>query len=51
MGGGSGEQLSVDEGCVDLPGGGKGEGGDVLGGRMSLLRDGRCVVGELGHGF
>ena len=51
MGGGSGDQLSAYEGCVNLPGGGNGEGGDVLGGRMSLLGDGRCVVGELSHGF
>ncbi len=50
VGGGSGEQLSADGGCVNLSGGGRGEG-EVLGGKICLLRDGRGVVGELSHGF
>ena len=50
MGGGSGEQLSADGGCVNLSDGGRGEG-EVLGGKICLLRDGRGVVGVLSHGF
>ncbi len=50
VGGGSGKRLSADGGCVNLPGGGRGEG-ELPGGKICLLRDGRGVVGESSHGF